>query len=142
MSIHLVLFWLQEWALKNRISHVALNELMTGIKYKYPKLPSDARSLLKTPRKVNVQNVTPGQYYHFGLSNCVEQLLSRYPVKHLQFIKVNINIDGLPLFKSSSGQVYLILCNLVENYNEVNIVGIYYGNEKPADANVFFKRFH
>lgn len=30
---------------------------------------------------------------------------------------------------------------MVENYNEVNIVGIYYGNEKPADANVFLKDF-
>jgi len=133
--------WLQEWAIKNRISHVALNELMTGIKLKYSELPSDARSLLKTPRKVNVQNVRPGQYYHFGLSNCVKQLLSRYSVQHLQFIQVNINIDGLPLFKSSNSQVYPILCNLVENYNEVNIVGIYYGNEKPTDANVFLTDF-
>lgn len=133
--------WLQEWALRNRISHVALNELLTPIKPKYPTLPLDARSLLKTPRKINVQNVRPGQYYHFGLSNCIMQLLSRYSVKHLQCIKVNINIDGLPLFKSSSSQVYPILCNLVENYNEVNIVGIYYGNEKPADANVFLKDF-
>jgi len=131
--------WLQEWALKNRISHVALNELMAAIKPKYPELPSDARSLLKTPRKVNIQNVKPGQYYHFGLSNCVKQLLSRHSVQHLQFVQVNINIDGLPLFKSSNSQVYPILCNLVENFNEVNIVGIYYGNEKPADANVFLK---
>lgn len=90
--------WLQEWALRNRISHVALNELLTRIKPKYPTLPLDARSLLKTPRKINVQNVTPGQYYHFGLSNCIMQLLSRYSVKHLQCIKVNINIDGLPLY--------------------------------------------
>jgi len=133
--------WLQEWVLRNRISHVALNELLKRIKPKYPALPLDARSLLKIPRKVNVQNVRPGQYYHFGLSNCIKQLLLRYSVKHLQCVKVNINIDGLPLFKSSSSQVYPILCNLVENYNEVNIVGIYYGNEKPADANVFLKVF-
>lgn len=49
--------WLQKWAIKNRISHVALNELMTGIKSKYPELPSDGRSLLKTPRKINVQDI-------------------------------------------------------------------------------------
>ena len=92
----------QEWATKNRISHITLNELITGLKSKYPELPSDARSLLKTPRKVNVQDIRPGQYYHFGLSNCVKQLLSRYSGQHLQSIRVNINIDGLPLFKSSS----------------------------------------
>jgi len=33
------------------------------------------------------------------------------------------------------------LCNLVENYNEINIVGTYYGNEKLADANVFLTGF-
>lgn len=99
--------WLQEWVLRNRISHVALNELLTRIKPKYPALPLDACSLLKTPRKVNVQNVRSGQYYHFGLSNCIKQLLLRYSVKHLQCVKVNI--DGLPLFKSSSSQVYPIL---------------------------------
>ncbi|KYN04984.1 hypothetical protein ALC62_04129, partial [Cyphomyrmex costatus] len=132
---------LQEWAIKNRISHVALNELMTGLKFKYSELPSDARSLLKTPRKVNVRDVKPGQYYHFGLHNCVTQLLSRYSIQHLQFVQVNINIDGLPIFKSSKSQIYPILCNLVENYNEVNIVGIYFGNEKPADANEFLADF-
>ncbi|XP_011691888.1 PREDICTED: uncharacterized protein LOC105452470 isoform X3 [Wasmannia auropunctata] len=48
--------WLQDWAIKNRISHVALTELMTRIKPKYSELPTDARSLLRTPRKINVQN--------------------------------------------------------------------------------------
>jgi len=46
-----------------------------------------------------------------------------------------VNIDDFPLFKSS--QVYPILCNLVENYNEVNIIEIYYGKEKPEDPNLF-----
>lgn len=43
--------WLQEWAIKNRISHVALNELVTGLKPKHPELPSDARSLLRNSQK-------------------------------------------------------------------------------------------
>lgn len=37
---------LQGWAIKNRITHVALNELMALIKLKYPELPRDARTLL------------------------------------------------------------------------------------------------
>lgn len=133
--------WFQEWAIRNRISHVALNELMKGIKPKYPELPSDARSLLRTPRKVNVEDVKRGQYYHFGLQNCIEQLVSQYSVQLSQIVKVNINIDGLPLFKSSTSQVYPILCNLVENYDLVNVIGIYYGDEKPSDANEFLTDF-
>ncbi|KYN27353.1 hypothetical protein ALC57_03261 [Trachymyrmex cornetzi] len=91
---------------------------------------------------VNTNIVSPGYYYHFGLSNnCIEILLSRCSFQNLHFIEVNINIDSLPLCKSSSSQVYPILCNLVENYNEVDIVGIYHGYEKPADANVFLQPF-
>lgn len=133
--------WLQNWAIKNHISHIALNELMTALKCKYPELPSDSRTLLKTPRKITVQDVKPGQYYHFGVTNCVKQLVLRYPVQHLQCVQVNINIDGLPLFKSTSAQVYPILCNLVGNYNEVNIIGIYYGTDKPENANIYLRDF-
>lgn len=136
-----IISWFQEWSIKNNITHVALNELISRIKPKYPELPKDARTLLGTPRKVNIDVVAPGHYYHFGLSNSIETLLSRCPFQNLHCIEVNINIDGLPLFKSSSSQVYPILCNLVENYNEVDVVGIYHGYEKPADANVFLQSF-
>jgi len=132
--------WLQNWAIKNHISHVALTELMIRIKPKYPELSTDARSLLRTPRKINVQSIPPGYYYHFGLRNCIEELVSRYS-ENLQSIQINVNIDGLPLFKSSSSRVYPILCNLVENYSEVNIIGIYYGKEKPEDPNLFLQAF-
>lgn len=30
---------------------------------------------------------------------------------------------------------------MVENYNEVGVVGIYHGDEKPADANAFLQSF-
>ncbi|XP_032689242.1 uncharacterized protein LOC116852726 [Odontomachus brunneus] len=140
-SLASLLFWLQEWTIKNNITHVALNELMCRIKPKYPELPKDARTLLRTPRKINVDVVTPGHYYHFGICNYIEKLLSRCSFHNDNFIEVNINIDGLPLFKSSNSQVYPISCNLVENYNKVEIIGIYHGYEKPTSANVFLQRF-
>lgn len=67
--------------------------------------------------------------------------MSQYSIQLSQNVKVNINIDGLPLFKSSSSQVYPILCNLVENYDLVNVIGIYYGDEKPSDVNEFLTDF-
>lgn len=93
--------WLQNWAIKNHISHVALTELITRIKSKYPELLTNARTLLRTPRKINVQSIPPGYYYHFGLRSCIEELVSRYS-ENLQSIQINVNVDGLPLFKSSS----------------------------------------
>lgn len=131
---------LQGWAIRNRITHVALNELMAYIKPKYPELPRDARTLLGTLRKINTDNVEPGYYYHFGINYCVEKLASQYS-QNLQIIEIIINIDGLPLSKSSGSQVYPILCSLVNNYSNVGIIGIYHGYEKPADANKFLYSF-
>lgn len=88
--------WLQEWAIKNNITHVALNELISRIKPQFPDLPRNARSLLRTPRKINVDDVAPGHYYHLGLRNCIETLLTRHSSKNMELIEVNINIDGLP----------------------------------------------
>jgi len=135
------LSWFQGWAIKYNISHVALNELITGIKPYCPQLPKDARTLLGTLRRVNAKGVEPKNYYHFGLKNCIENLLSRQSYINLSIIEVYINIDGLPLFKSSSSEVYPILCSVLPNYSEVGVVGIYNGNEKPPDANIFLQSF-
>lgn len=129
------------WALKNKITHVALNELLAILKSKHDELPSDARVLMKTPRKNTLKIVEPGHYYHFGLNNCIQKLCSFVTLKNLQQIQVYINIDGLPLFKSSNQQLWPILCSLVENRHKVGIVGIYCGERKPDDANVFLKDF-
>lgn len=115
---------------------------MAYIKPNYPELPRDARTLLGTIRKVHADDVKPGRYYHFGLSHCVEKLVETVQSFHdLQIIEIIINIDGLPLSKSSGSQVYPILCSLVNNYSNVGIIGIYHGYEKPANANRFLQSF-
>lgn len=134
---------LQGWAIKNRITHVALNELLVYLRLRYAELPHNARTLLGTMKKVHTVVVEPGRYYHFGLSHCVENLMrtSQYYFQNSQIIEIIINIDGLPLSKSSGSQVYPILCSLVNNCSNVGIVGIYHGYEKPADANTFLQYF-
>lgn len=52
-----------------------------------------------------------------------------------------INTDRLPLEKSSSNQVYPILCSFVINPTIVEAIGIYQGLEKPKDANAFLEDF-
>ncbi|KAJ8966529.1 hypothetical protein NQ317_007175 [Molorchus minor] len=55
-------------------------------------------------------------------------------------LELDINIDGLPLSKSSSSQVYPILCKLKAT-RCVDMIGIYHGYEKPSDANNFLEPF-
>lgn len=82
----------------------------------------------------------PGVYYHFGFKKSIERLIdSAQPeIKNLSTIEVWLNIDGLPLSKSSRSQLYPILCNLFKQKYTVHVVGLYHGNEKPKHANESF----
>lgn len=53
------------------------------------------------------------------------------------------NIDGLPISKSSSSQLYPILCiiNYVRATNNIFVIGIYHGYDKPSNFNVFLEDF-
>uniref|UniRef100_A0A1Y1LR20 Transposase domain-containing protein n=1 Tax=Photinus pyralis TaxID=7054 RepID=A0A1Y1LR20_PHOPY len=138
---------LARWAVTHEIPQVALNDLLKVLRTNFDvSLPCDSRTLLHTPRviKNQLRIVDPGHYYHFGLLNCITKLLSICKPTLLcnySTIEVCINIDGLPISKSSGSQFYPILCSLVFNRNVVNIVGIYHGYEKPKDANIFLKDF-
>ncbi|XP_050518665.1 uncharacterized protein LOC126892889 [Diabrotica virgifera virgifera] len=133
---------LSEWCCKHNIIHVAINDLLNILKPYHPELPRDARTLLHTPRKTILQPINSGHYIHFGLRNCLQKLLSQYSGEEcLDTVEILINIDGLPLSKSSSSQVYPILCSLYPKQGPVDIVGIYHGYEKPKDSNLFLEKF-
>uniref|UniRef100_A0A1Y1MQY3 DUF4806 domain-containing protein n=1 Tax=Photinus pyralis TaxID=7054 RepID=A0A1Y1MQY3_PHOPY len=131
---------LADWAIENSITHAAINSLLSLLKPFHSNLPTDARTLLSTPRKLKLDIIEPGHYYHFGLNIAVTKLIQKYG-KNLECIKICINIDGLPLSKSSSNQLYPILCNLYENPQVVETVGLYQGFDKPKNANLLLERF-
>lgn len=61
--------------------------------------------------------------------------------KTLLSIELLINIDGLPLSKSSSSQLYPILCSLFEYPHNIFVIGVYHGYEKPTSANKLLEDF-
>lgn len=135
---------LSEWAIKNDITHSALNELLVILRTYDSNLPKDARTIIHTPRKINTKIVEPGHYYHFGLEKCINNLLQRCDksvLENLKTIDVLINIDGLPLTENPSTEAYPILCTLIACPNFVDMVGIYQGKEKPDDSNKFLEDF-
>ncbi|XP_008183875.1 uncharacterized protein LOC103309653 [Acyrthosiphon pisum] len=60
---------------------------------------------------------------------------------NIEVIKVVIGIDGLPLAKSSSSQLWPILGYVRPLKNKVLPIGIYWGYEKPKDSNEFLRKF-
>ncbi|KAL6472618.1 hypothetical protein MHYP_G00188060 [Metynnis hypsauchen] len=134
---------LKHWAAKFSISLVALTALLCILRVFHPKLPCDGRTLLGTPAKVPTRKMGNGQYYHFGLE---QGLLSRlkclvFPADVIK-LKLQFNIDGLPLFKSSRLQFWPILGLLDCDYTRTPfVVGIYCGAGKPGSIFEFLKEF-
>lgn len=134
--------FLSNWSVQYNISHVALQPLLRKLK-RYPvhaNLPSDPRSLLRTPRNTETRIVLPGEYCHVGLSKGVESIINRMSILPEGGIKISINIDGLPLSKSSPKQLWPILGS-VKPYKNVFVIGIYYGEKKPTNVNDFLQDF-
>lgn len=103
-------------------------------------LPKDVRTLLKTLRKYDIENIAGGSYYHFGISDNVNNLLNLFQqsIENTEEVSLQINIDGLPLFKSSSKQFWPILGRLVKPcVTNPFIIGLYFGRQKPTDVSQY-----
>ncbi|CAC5397969.1 unnamed protein product [Mytilus coruscus] len=75
------------------------------------------------------KNICGGQYYHFGLESSIKNALSDQSdlPNFEKSIKILMNTDGIPLFRSSRGQFWPIVGRL-ENIGkgEPFIIGLYY----------------
>lgn len=131
---------LAQWALSENITHSAFGNLLKILKPHFSYLPLDPRTLLKTPRRTESKIISTGEYYHFGLERVVTNLLQKKQ-KHVDKCEICINIDGLPLSKSSGSQFYPVLVSLFPVENLIGLVGIYHGYKKPDDPNLFLRDF-
>lgn len=124
-----------DWALRFHISHIAINALLRILSNGYiSNLPLDARTLLKTPRTCDVRVLDDGQYVHYGLRAGIEKKLKTgLKNEDINYLTVNTNVDGLPLYKSKGTQFWPILCCVNEaNNNAPFTVGVYCGEKKPS----------
>jgi len=106
---------LGQWANKFQVKQNAVDGLLKILSEHHPELPRTARTLLGTCENVNLDMKSGMQYFYFG---CKEQLcrhLNMYPideVTQLDCLDISLNIDGLPLFKSSSQSLWPVLCKI------------------------------
>lgn len=134
---------LRSWANKFRITLVAVTALLLILRlFTDNKLPMDARTLLKTDRLTEIINIEGGEYLHFGLKRAVLSIIreNKKQGKSLTHLKLIINVDGLPIFKSTQESFFLILCS-EKNSKKVYPIGAFFGRHKPTNPNEFLKRF-
>lgn len=132
-----------EWALENQITRSALQKVgaifndFIGKKL----LPKDSRTLLHTPRTVEISTLDVDQkYWHNGLKFCLQNVLKA--ISKPITISLTFNMDGLPIFKSSKDEFWPVLFNI----NEMPairpmVVGVYHGKAKASSLDGYLTPF-
>ena len=98
------------------IQHNATDDLLKLLKRNglanVDSLPSSAHTLLKTDTVVRTKE-TPGMnYVYFGLMASLKKNFNKYPQETKDKtgrMEISMNIDGLPLFRSSNTYLWPIL---------------------------------
>lgn len=102
----------------------------------HPSLPKDARILLGTQKVVQVRNLCGGDYYYFGILNCLKKHASLACSRE---ISLQINVDGLSLFNSTQSAFWAIL-GIVDS-SAPFVIALFYGAEKPNNLADLLKDF-
>ena len=135
---------LATWSTKSKVSKSAIDDLLILLRSEgNVDIPKDARTLLQTPKSIELEEKCGGKYIYFGIKIGLAKILAlkSFSVNNVveNMLNLNFNIDGIPLFKSSSTQFWPILCSL-GNYTPF-IVSIFYGSGKPNSCEDFLTDF-
>lgn len=125
---------LAAWSTKNRLSKTCVDDVLKILcSNGHTDLPKDSRTLLKTPKLIEFVEKCGGQYIYFGMKDGLKTIVS---LKSFSLdeeagnsLKLNFNVDGIPLFKSTGTQFWPILCSL--GHYTPFVVAIFYGSGKP-----------
>ncbi|XP_048107324.1 uncharacterized protein LOC125299879 [Alosa alosa] len=132
---------LRGWAIDSQVPQCHLNGLLGILRKYHPYLPKDSHTLLGTPTNYEVQQIAGGTMHYFGVEKGIRHILHQIdPLP--KAIHLQVNIDGLPLFKSSNQQFWPIL-GLVEEdkTKQPFVIALYLGSKKPANVNLFLETF-
>lgn len=122
--------FLKLWRYNQNVTLCALSSLLAGLQHFFPGLPKDARTLLGTPRKSPVRALGKGKFCYFGLKDQIIKNSRAFDYK--KTVLLDINVDGLPLYKSTTTQFWPILAYVRDSkLKEPIVVAIYCGNDKP-----------
>jgi hypothetical protein len=107
---------LAQWAMAFNVFHVALSGLLTILQANGVDVPKDARTLLSTSQTTDMKSIAGGSYHHRGIAHAITCATSAYlnEIDGTDVLTINVNTDGLPLFKSYNIQLWPILGMITE----------------------------
>ena len=101
----------------------------------HTEFPKHQRTLLPCSRKVTVEEKCGGTYKYFGIKNS----LPSSTIIEGELFKLLVNIDGLPLTKSTKRQFWPILGKV--GAGEVFVICLYHGTSKPDNMDDYLADF-
>uniref|UniRef100_A0AAG5DRH2 Uncharacterized protein n=1 Tax=Anopheles atroparvus TaxID=41427 RepID=A0AAG5DRH2_ANOAO len=125
---------LRHWALKTNQSHKSVSWILDIIRSgpAPENLPRSAKTLLKTSKTATAKilGIPGGKYWYKGIANSLSHVLKDLHVPNS--ISLNMNVDGISVFRSSSTQFWPILVSIHE-MPKISLmpVAIFCGSKKP-----------
>lgn len=136
------------WMTSTGANRKASNILMHYMKYKFKaNIPTDYRTLLRTPAKPIETVMSPGSYIHVGVRKALEQLLSEAgPAGHRSHLNILMQffVDGVTISRSTKDGFWIIMMNIrnvLARRLTPKVIGVYYGLKKVTNFNDFLWAF-
>lgn len=102
---------LRVWSHKHNITRMAMNDLLNIlIFFGFTMLPKDSRTLMLTPRNIEIKDVANGRLWYNGVESNIRRIFRTLEENLTLFL--NFNVDRIPLFNSSKTEFWPILTNL------------------------------
>ena len=133
-----------EVLVRRGVGRSTFNDCLTVFnKHSVGNFSNDARSCVRSLRKVDTIDMPPGRYFHFGLQDSLKDALE-YTTLNVDCseLRIQLNVDGLPISKSSTLSFWPILCRLVSpKLADTFMVGLYCGLSKPNNVKDYLSHF-
>ena len=130
---------LRNWSLQNNCTRQCINSLLEILIDVGMQLPRDSRTLLHTRSDVPYVVKCGGDYIYLGIAKGIENVIQAYGYA-MEEINLKFNIDGLPLFKSSSTVLWPILASF-GHFKPFVVVALFCGQGKPNSVDEYLYDF-
>ncbi len=117
-----------------------MKDLLDTLRPYLPDLPRDPRTILSTPRSCITKTLDNGEYVHLGLGEGLQHELRRRRRTLTSAVTIQLNIDGMRLFKGSCKSLWPILCRISKPFvSQPFTVGVFSGYKKPDPIDVYLE---
>lgn len=132
---------LKMWYIDTKPTKNCVEKLLTILKEEGLDVPLSLETLLGRQKRALTKYVSPGIYCHFGIQKQIRKVESF--LKNYEQIVIDVNIDGIPLFKSSLVQLWPILFKIVNTKEKFEPfpIGVFVGKGKPHSVHEFLEDF-